>query len=142
MSRFSFYYFRPSTFISMTSINLTPICTITFIYFCNASKHNNSFEELKSNIILAFGDLKNVHNLLQKVHNNLLQTAKLYIQHHGQHFKHSLSNLIYNIFLVFLKQFKLSTEWKKVIKRILSEPIQNEVLSEKIFLFFSICFCM
>lgn len=137
MSRFSFYYFPPSTFISMTSI-----CTITFIYFCNASKHNNSFEELKSNIILAFGDLKNVHNSLQKAHNNLLQTAKLYIQHHGQHFEHSLSNLIYNIFIIFLKQFKLSTEWKKVIKRILSEPTPNEVLSEKIFLFFSICFCM
>lgn len=47
---------------------MTLICTITFIYFFNISKHNNSFEELKTNIILTFGDLKNMHNSLQKVH--------------------------------------------------------------------------
>lgn len=35
-----------------------------------------------------------------------------------------------------MKQFKLITEWKKVIKRILSEPTPNEVLSEKLFFYF------
>ncbi|KOC65621.1 hypothetical protein WH47_01656, partial [Habropoda laboriosa] len=54
------------------------------------SRDNRNTEELKGNAVLASEELKDTHNALQGVHNNLVQRAQLCMQYHGRHFEQIL----------------------------------------------------